>query len=141
MTTKWFKLPFNLIILLLIKPQALPSSTIRVFSTSRVFDWKSASQKLRQQRFNLGESCPRWLRLCLHELLQLSCTVEGHYFNRKFSIGCKGMPDKILAFIDMKIFPNNLAFPSQTSKMQMVEQISKVEVVSLDCAAHLKSLV
>ena len=38
----------------------------------------------------------------------------------------------------MKIFPNNMAFPSQTSKWTMVEYISKVKVVSLDCVAELK---
>ena len=52
--------------------------------------------------------------------------VKRHYLNRKFSIevaspnylpSCKGMPDKTLIFIEMKTFPNNLAFPSQTSKL------------------------
>ena len=38
----------------------------------------------------------------------------------------------------MKIFPNNLAFPSQTSKLLMVEWISKLEVL-LDYSAQLKS--
>ena len=51
-------------------------------------------------------------------------------YNRKFyfevemldfnHLGCKGMPDEII-FIEIKMFPNNLAFPSQTSKLPMVE--------------------
>ena len=40
--------------------------------------------------------------------------------------------------IDMKISHNNLVFPSQISKVPMVEHICKVEVVSLDCAPQLK---
>ena len=43
----------------------------------------------------------------------------------------------MLVFIDMKIFPNNMAFPSLTSIL--VEYLSKVEVVSPDCPAQLKS--
>ena len=39
----------------------------------------------------------------------------------------------------MKIFPKNLVFPSSIFEVPMVEWISKVEVVSLDCAAQLKS--
>ena len=37
----------------------------------------------------------------------------------------------------MKVFQNNLAFPSQISKVQMFKQISKVGVVSLHCTAQL----
>ena len=53
------------------------------------------------------------------------------------NLGFIGMPDN---FFDQKIFPNNynLAFPSQISKVPMVEYISRVEVVSLDSAAQLK---
>ena len=36
--------------------QDSPSSTITVFSTSRVFHWKNDSQRLRQQSCKLGES-------------------------------------------------------------------------------------
>ena len=49
------------------------------------------------------------------------------------------MPDKIQLLIDMKIFPNDLALPSQIYKVTMIEYNSKLEVVSLDCAAQLKS--
>ena len=79
------------------------------------------------------------LKLCLHEMPQLSCAVERHYFKRKCTTGeiAQMVKFQIPAgyVIYIKIVQNNLAFPSQISQMQMVELISKIEVVSFDCAA------
>ena len=62
------------------------------------------------------------VKLCLHELLHLSCAVERHYFKRKFyievaSLDCftlvaKACQIKYLFLLMYKFFPTNLAFPS-----------------------------
>ena len=56
----WWPVGFGLL------GQDSPSSTITIFSTSRVFHWKSPSQRLRQQSLNIGESHPCFpFNLCI----------------------------------------------------------------------------
>jgi hypothetical protein len=52
-----------------------PSSSITVFSSSRVFNWKSCHQRLRWQSFNVGESHPRVL-LYMSPTRQISTVTQ-----------------------------------------------------------------
>ena len=66
-----------------VQGQDSPTSTITVFSSSRVFPWKSASQRLRQESFKVGESQPRQFNQKLFNgfMIKISFTIS---LNLKF---------------------------------------------------------